>query len=306
MSLFDNSPASNGGCHHEPADTTNSSSDPRQKLKVLFFFTIASFVLGILFFWPYLEDEHRRMDPSMSILVWVSDGIGLAWFTWYFTKHYVLGEPFRYGTGESPRLTQGWWLALVSLTAAIGFDLWVAFTLMNDERDGLARAVVAKGEIRSVEKKSAAEYHLYTIQCRFQDGQGAWHDGRFQLNEHRKTKRFKDNLPGEVQQALRNKQVPSPITIAYDPVLPERNWIAGSNAGDDNRFFVFALLIRFFQGLAIFNFVVFLRQEIKTQQQLPWWYDLHMVLPFMVEATFLGFFGGLIRGLGFLVDLAFN
>jgi hypothetical protein len=192
------------------------------------------------------------------------------------------------------------------LSEADGFDLWVTCTLWNNERDGLARAVVAAGEIRSVERKSGSEYHEYTIRCRFRDGQGTWQDGCFRLHEHRTTHQFEDRLPAQVQQALRNKQLPCPISIAYDPVLPARNWIAGNEPGDGQRFHFFALLIRFFQGLAILNFLTFLLLAIKNHHQLPWWYDLHMVVPFMVEAAFLGVFGGLLRGVGVLVELAFN
>jgi hypothetical protein len=281
-------------------------SEPRQKLKVLFFLTVASFVLGLLCFFPYLEEEHRRMDPSMRILVWGSDGIGLIWFTWYFTKHYRLGEPFRHGMGESPRLTREWWLALVSLTASLAFDLAVTSMLEKDERAGLARAVVVKGAIHSVERTSGSKFHSYTIRCRFQDGHGAWHEGRFPLNEHRGTHQFKDALPVEVQQALRDGRVPCPIPLAYDPVLPGRNWIAGIDPGEGYRFHALSWCIRLFQGIAILNFVVFLRQAIQTHSRLPWWYDLHMVLPFLVGSAFLGFFGSLIRVTGFVVQLVFN
>lgn len=279
--------------------------DPRRKLKIVFFFTVISFLVGILCFWPYLEEEHRRMDPWMSVLVWVSDCVGLIWFTWYFIKHFVLGEPFRYGAGESPRMTQ-WWLALISLTVAISFDLWITYTAADDERAELARAVVANGDILSVERKSAEKSHVYTIDCRFQDGQGAWWDGRFRLNEDRRTREFKDNLPVRIQQALRNDQLPCPISIAYDPILPARNWIAGIDPGHGHRFHAFALCIHLFQGIAIIYFVQLLRQAIKTHHQLPWWYDLHNVVPFMVEAAFLGGFGGLIRVGSIVTDLAFN
>ncbi len=275
-------------CCSEQQAGTPTANDPRQTLKVLFFLTLASFFLGLLFFWPFLEEEHRRMNPSMVWLVWVGDGFGLAWFTWYFTKHAVLGEPFRYGTAQSHRMRLDWWLALVTLTAAIGSDLWITYQLGAEERNGFARAVVVLGEIGSVEKKSAAKFHRYLIRCRFQDGQGAWQEGQFTLLEERNTEQFEDDLPVVV------------------PVLPARNWIADIHPNDGNRFYMMAGCIRLFQGIAIFNFVVFLREAVKKHGRLPWWFDLHMALPFMVESAFLGVTGGLIRGLGFLVDCVFN
>jgi hypothetical protein len=245
------------------------AEEPRRTLRILFSASVVLFVLGILFFWPYLEQEHRRMDPSMSLLVWGSDLIGLAWFTWYFTRHSVLGAPFRHGTSATPRLTRLWWLALISLTAAIVYDLWVTYRLWDDEQAGLARAVVVQGEIRAVERKSAAEYHSYHLECRFQDGQGLWQEGSFTVLEHRRTRQFKDALPAEVQQALRNGRMPCPIRIAYDPMLPARNWLAGIDADQGSRFHAFAWCIRLFQGIAIFNFVVLLRQAVQRQAACP-------------------------------------
>jgi hypothetical protein len=293
-------PEGEGAAIHPPGD-------PRQKLKVLFALTVSSFVLGLLFFFPYLEEEHRRMDPWKGVLVWVGDVTGLIWFTYFFTRHYVLGKPFRDEAGPSDGVWRGWWLAFVSLAGAIGFDLWITFSLQGDERAGLARAVVTQGQIDSIKRTSAAEFHQYSIHCRFQDGQGNWEVANFTIGERRRTGSFPAGLPLEVGQAIRNGQVPSPIPIAYDPERPARNWVAGIDPGDGHRFHAFALCILLFQGLAIMGFVTTWREEMKKNpDKLPWWYDLHMVLPFMVEAGFLGFFGGLIWGLGWIVEVVFN
>jgi hypothetical protein len=275
--------------------------DPRQTVKRLFLFSIAAFLFGLWCFWPIFENEHRRMDPWKSVLVWVGDVTGLIWFTVYFTRHHVLGQPFREGG-----ITAGWWLALLSLAGAIGFDLAVTISLRSDELAGFARAVVAQGVMIDIKKKSASEYHQYHVRCRFPDGQGNWHDARFQIGEQRKTGRFPAGLPAEVGQTLRNGQVPSPLPVVYDPERPARNWVAGIDPEEGQRFHWWLVLIMLFQVVAIGNFVVFVRQKVRTRGRLPWWYDLHMVLPFLVQAACLGFLGGLMRGVGFLVELAFN
>ena len=283
----------------DPVAHAIPSSNPRKSLKTLFFLTVTSFSFGLACYLPYLEREHRRMEPGRGYLLWVTDLFGLGWFTWYFVKHYILGGPVPYEADESPRITKVWWFALVSLVAFIFFDLSITGLVFVDEQEGRARAVVVEGEIRSVKKKWGGDMRFYTIQCRFQDAKGAWQDTRFVLREDWKARRFQDGLAEEVQQSLRNGKVPCPISIAYDPILPARNWVDGiENEGHigftgEGRFHRIAWIIRFFQGVGILMFIWQLLLDIKQHQTLPWWYDLHMALPFMIEAVVLGLLGGL-------------
>ena len=66
----------------------------RMALGVIFALTCAGLVVGWWGFWPYLEREHRRLEPWQVALIWVGDVTTLGWFARFVVQHILHGQPF--------------------------------------------------------------------------------------------------------------------------------------------------------------------------------------------------------------------
>jgi hypothetical protein len=154
-------------------------------------------------------------------------------------------------------------------------------------------------------KWTTVEAYGYFIDVQFLDQQGDRHEGLFHVVENKK-KGFELRLPIGMKQALKNQNLPCPITLYYDPEWPGRNWLAEAGGGlvDDykDRLYYFGLCLLVVQLVVVFNFALALRYSIKEHNRLPWWHDFHMVLPLMIMAVFMGFLGGFLVGLAALLD----
>ncbi len=121
----------------------------------------------------------------------------------------------------------------------------------------------------------------------------------------REDRKFLQPFSRSLKDSLRDGKVPVPISIAYDPELPTRNWVEGVE-NDQWRLYNFLGYMIVIQGVALFNFAVFLACDMRYAKTVPWWHDLHMVFPLMVEAVCLGFAGVIVGVTGLVVDLVFG
>src|SRR5262249_36584340 len=99
-----------------------SEGNPRTALAALFLLTYVGLGVGLWEWGPYLQREHRRLEPWKAMALWIGDATALAWFTWYCIRR----KPF----GLRPART--WSFALLSLLFTLGCDLAVTVALIFD------------------------------------------------------------------------------------------------------------------------------------------------------------------------------
>ena len=81
-------------------DTTQSTEPmaqdgPKALLGILLLLTLAGLLVGIWWLFPYLVEEHKRMEWWKGVLVWVADAMSLFWFIGYCAVHYLFSEPLQ-------------------------------------------------------------------------------------------------------------------------------------------------------------------------------------------------------------------
>jgi hypothetical protein len=243
--------------------------------------------VGLWAFLPYLEREHRRLEPWKSFLVWVGDLTAFLWFVRFTVRHFLLRKPFPSRAGP---LGAEWLFAWFSLLLALGWDLGVTLSVRHDERAGYQRAEVAAGQVVSLAVKEYPTAVWYHLECEYADRAGVRHAAHFTVLEAR-PEGFRPDVPGAVKQALRARQVPFPLPVAYDPRWPARSWVAGSGWDDGHRLHHLSLLILLYQAMSLPLFALLLCANVRPGGAYPWWYDLHQAFPFLVEAAVFLLFG---------------
>lgn len=193
---------------------------------------------------------------------------------------------------------------MFSIVVALGFKGYTAFSLMREESLGHKNAVLAEGQITRIRRKVRAGALIYVYQGRFQDRNGVGHDFFHYANE-RQQEGWLQPLSQRTRQALKDRQAPAPIVIAYDPRWPARNWVEGIH-DEQWRLYKFLGYVVILQSVFTFCFAVGLAAEIRNRQEIPWWHDLHMVLPLVVASVCFGFAGLMVGVLNPLLDLVFG
>jgi hypothetical protein len=140
----------------------------------------------------------------------------------------------------------------------------------------------------------------YQLDCTFKDTQGQNHEARFLVKEDPLTG-FPAAVPPATAQALRAGQVPVPLRISYDPSWPGRAWPTDFGWDDGNRLHYFSLMALVMRGAGLLLFVEFMAIVTYTTGRVPWWFDLHKALPFLVEVTFAAVVGPVFRLAGHVI-----
>ena len=257
---------------------------------LLFLLVVAGLAVGARAFGPYLEREHRRLEAWKVPLVWLGLGLALLWFLQFCVAHGLAGRAVRPPPAGPEGLGRAWWLALVTILAAIAADSWMALRCMWDEREGYAAAVRVPGQVIAVDRREFPKNVTYVLFCTFQDRAGNVRQSRFALREV-PGQGLPPGLPPAVAAAVRAGRVPFPVAVAYDPSWPGRDWLAGAGWDDDNRLHYFSLLVLLFQAVGLPLFMLALSGYKKRTGAYPWWYDLHKAYPALVAAAFLLLFG---------------
>jgi hypothetical protein len=289
----------------EPA----SAQDPLDLTRFIrnaYVLTLLFLGLGITTTYPYLQRELARIEPAERLLIGASELPALLWFTWYFVKHCLLIRPVDSTPATASFASRQWWLALVTLVVGQGLGLWTCIGLWRDDIAGRDRAIATEGQMVAISKWTTVMAYGYFIDVDFTDQRGDRHQGVYHVVENKK-KGFLLRLPNDMKKALKDRTLPSPVQLYYDPEWPARNWLAeaGGDLVDDykDRLYYFGICLLVVQLVAVFNFAVALAYQLKRGRQVPWWYDLHLALPLMILAVFSGFLGGFLVGLSALFDL---
>jgi hypothetical protein len=257
---------------------------------LLFLMVAAGLAVGACAFGPYLEREHRRLEAWKVPLVWLGLGLALLWFLQFCLAHGLAGRAVRPPPAGGEGLGRAWWLALLTILAAIAADSWMALRCMWDEREAYAAAVRVPGQVHTIERRDFSKSIAYVLHCTYRDRAGNVCQSRFTLRDE-DGRGLPPGLPPAVAAAVRAGRAPFPVEVAYDPALPGRDWLAGAGWDDNNRLHYFSLAVLLFQAVGLPLFMLALSGYKKRTGAYPWWYDLHKAYPALVAAAFLLLFG---------------
>ena len=259
-------------------------------LAALSLLLLVAIVHGVLAFGCYLVSELRRLSYFEAAAIWLGDAIGLYWFLRYAVR-WQLGliecEP---RILEDRRLPKMVWVMMISMGVGFLGELAMALLLTREEYTGFHRAVPAVCLVEKIQGDSAPKVaRFWKIDGVYEDDAGDSHRVTYYLH-------VKDDLPllpGNLAGAIRNKQAGLQLPIVYDPEHPSRSWIEERGWDDGNRLHYFSFLILLFQFLIMLLFLVLLNDRVKQYNQLPWWTELHCLIPLGAQAFILALFGGL-------------
>ena len=250
---------------------------------------VVAVVHGVLAFGCYLVNEHRRLSHFESAALWFGDAIGLFWFftfvvRWNFGSINTEPRPV-----EEARFPKSVWIMLISLTVGFLAELAMSLSLRHEERSGFKRAVPAVLVVDAINTSDGLDVGFFNLEGHYENAAGTTYRATFYLSEQ-------DNLPRLPQwaaRAIRQQQAGLELPIVYDPQRPGRSWIPQLGWDDGNRLHYFSFMILFFQFLGAMLFFVLLKDAIKLHKHMPWWSELHCLLPLATEAFILALIGGL-------------
>jgi hypothetical protein len=162
----------------------------------------------------------------------------------------------------------------------------MTLSLMFDERHSFSLATRTKGVVHRIEKTEFGDAIRHEAHCSFVDNKGQRVHTEFAILEQ-KNGGFPGQLSEKTKQALQRRNLPSEVDILFDPDIPNRNWLADLGWWQEGRerLFHLSLFVLIFQGIALLMFGV--AALLATRTHIPWWYDLHRVIPLMMESFWL-------------------
>lgn len=245
---------------------------------------------GVRVFRPFLVREHQRLDPSEALFLWSGDAVTLLAFVVYCVRHTLLGKPIGATALPAAGLDRRFRVVMTGMIAAFALDLGYTLYLMDHEGRVFAAASLADGTVVRVRSHEFPFGTVYALGCRFADRQGVGHDATFFLRDDRDGG-FSSLIPPAVRGSIRRRQVPFTVGVAYDPARPTRRWLLGTRWYDEDRLHLFSLVVMNAQILGIIAVAVALRNVAEGSRRLPWWHDLHAVIPLCIEVAAVVFLG---------------
>lgn len=300
------------------------STTTRVLLGLLYVSTCLVLVVGFVLFWPYLSVEHQRSEWWVGFLGWTNDLTIFFWFTHFFVRHSLRGQPLRTIPWEEFRGRRLLWTSAVALTLSMAVDAGASFYVREQDRAGHARARIMEGRVEAVRSQGTPDFLQYELQGTYADGRGERHAFVFPAFYHRAVGYRaapglveKHNgglaplLPKEAQEALRDGRMPFPFPVAYDPEFPARNWYPDLPWYEVNRFWHVSWIMLICQAILVpmwwLSFCYLIPVSVKKALQgnyillgppdnflvrrlvasgavVYWPWELYQVIPLMVEA----------------------
>jgi hypothetical protein len=263
---------------------------PHQIIGRLYLLIIAGLLVGAVAFGRHILAEHQRLSFWEGFWVWFSDGIALFWATVYFIRHTLLRVPLAEPAGRARWTWFLWALALLSILASLGTDLWKTTSLIRSEREAFGTALRTVGTIHSATKTPFQHRTAYSLHCSYADSNGIVHRADYFVRDPDEL----PNLAPQVVRAVRAEQFPVAVAVAHDGERPKRSWLADLGWKEKSRIlYGFSIGVFLFQSFAAVIFLVALATTRGPTGGLPWWYDMHAVILVAVEAGVALFVGGL-------------
>jgi hypothetical protein len=245
---------------------------------------IGGIVLGVRVMGPFLAHELGRLEPAEALVLWSGDAVALLAFSYYCVRHVLLEIPIQDAELPPGGLDRRFRVVMIGMVSAFVVDLGYTLYLMDQESRAFAVASRAEATVFRVRSRQFPFGTVYALDGRFVDLRGVVRKATFVLKDDRKYG-LPFLIPPKVQGAIRRGQVPFNVGVAYDPDRPARRWLLGSRWFDEDRLHVFSLVVMSVQLLGIGYFAIALRATIERRGRLPWWHDLHTVIPLTIEVA---------------------
>jgi len=134
--------------------------------------------LGAWRHWPWLVEEHRRLNTIEISLMWMSESLAFLSYLCHSAK-YLLNSS---RTGLLVPRKQKWDKRVLVfycvLFLGIACDIFMSAKGMYDESVALKRAVLTEAQLMSAEVHDSSLTH-YTLHCQYIDGDGVMHNASF-------------------------------------------------------------------------------------------------------------------------------
>jgi hypothetical protein len=235
----------------------NQTPRERRNLAGLFLLTCAGLAFGVWAHFPLLLVEFQRLPAWHFALLFASDAAGLCLFLVGIVHYCIESAVVRYPeTADNRRKVRR--LILLGFFIPWLLDLGVSIGLKKAERADFARAAIAHGEVRHVEKQEAAKGlapYRYRLHCRFTGADGRLRDTVQMIRTDRDIE-VPGGLAPALKEPLHQGQASFPIRIAYLPDAPDQAWLADLGPGFGWDLHGFSLLILGSQLFLMMIFVI--------------------------------------------------
>lgn len=265
-------------------------SIPAPPLVALVLLLGVAVIHGWLAYGCYLINEHRRLVWYEMLVLWLGDAIALFWFTRYVYRWWH--EPWQPIPDRlsSRRVPRSFWLMMSSLAFGFVAELGMTLVLRHDEMVAFNTAVPADYTVTAITEQQVGGATTYwKLDGTYQDAAAQVHPVTFYLRHRDELIR----LPPAAQNAIRLHQVGTRLQVVYDPQRPSRSWIPQMGWDDGNRLHYLSFVILLFQFLFAWLFFAVLWETMRKRRNVPWWAELHSVLPLSCEAFVFALFGAL-------------
>lgn len=251
---------------------------------------IVGVVHGTLGFGGYLVNEHRRLVWYEIVVLWLGDTIALFWFLRYVVRWRLGRCKFHSQPLESRKIPGSVWVMTLSMTFGLLAESGMTLMVRHDEFTGFGRAVPGVCTLTQIHDRTPKDLPTHwRLHGEYVDGAGQAHLVTYYLQAPDDLLK----LPPAIANGIRRKQPGLQLSIVYDPERTGRSWIPEAGWDDENRLHYLSLLVLFFQFLLTLVFVTLLWESIKKNCLLPWWTELHNVIPLGSAALIMALFGGL-------------
>jgi len=250
---------------------------------------LVAIVHGTLGFGCYLVNEHRRLVWWEIIVLWTGDLISLGWFLRFVTRSDPSYDPSQTRRLPGRGLPRTAWLMLLSLTLGLIAELGMSLLVRHSEFKAFERAVPGAMTVTAVTPTGGGRGLFWKLDGQYADTVGVIHTTTFYVRDRDHLNR----LPGEVKRRIRRGQAPLQLPIVFDPQRPGRSWIPQLGWDEGNRLHYLSLAVLFYQFMFALCFFYALYASIRNQRRIPWWAELHTVLPLAAEAFIFAMFGAI-------------
>lgn len=269
--------------NHDTADPHNESTQVVRRLAATagFVLVLTALGFGIAGLWPFLAAGHRRLEPWKIPLLWLGDLAALYWFTKFFVRHCLAGEPLRDRpiTGRTP--FRAFLPTLCGVALAMGIDLTITLYEMYAEHLALGRAETTVGQVYAFRRTDHPESIVCRGYFRFVDQQGVERYGQFGVAIVH-DKHTNPDFPAESWEKIRAGVVPFDLRVSYDPTWPDRCWASDAISTSDFQPYVLSVFVLVAQLCLAPIFVGVWLNRIE-KGSIPWWHEFHQVYPAVAE-----------------------
>ena len=266
--------------------------NPRKVITVVLSGVLLS-LAGFWAFWPYLESECRRIPPLTVGAIFLSDLLALAWFVRFALRHAsrkrLQYRPVRLKTAFG-------WALMGSCMLGLCVDLLTTLNYMRVEEDQYRSGERVVAKVLRMRKAAKPARTRYQLAVEFRDRDGTLVRAELETWKSKK-KGWLEGTSSELIGQLLAGRI-SELPIRYHRDWPQRAWIEGIGPHGDSIAW-FSITVICFQAIFILAGTVPFLTELQRHARsgrVPWWHDLHDVIPLSVEGAFMLFSGLLHRG----------